>query len=103
MNRRMTYNEWEKLNQTEEQEKRIYYKRANRLMAEYYKRQRVMGYILIALGLIAVAVGCGKVWNTLRTIGAVVSIFGLYCTITRRMIYIDKYYFECQDRLRNVI
>mgnify|MGYP003571430947 CR=1 FL=1 len=103
MNRRMTYNEWEELNAEEAQEKRIYYKKANRLMAAYYKRQRIMGYILIALGLVAIAVGYGKVWDMMRTIGAVVSIFGLYCTITRRMIYIDRYYFECQDRMRNII
>ena len=103
MNRKMTYQDWEELSAEEQEEKLVKYRKANRMMAEYYKRQRVMGYILAVIGLIAVGVGCAKDWQVLYTLGAVVCITGLYCTITRRMIYIDRYYFECQDRLRNVI
>ena len=102
-NRRMTYQDWEELSADEQEEKLVKYRKANRLMALYYKRQRIMGYIFVIIGLISVGVGCAMNWQVLYTFGAVVCIFGLYCTITRRMIYIDKYYFECQDRLRNII
>lgn len=102
-NKKMTYQDWEELSADEQEEKLVKYRKANRLMASYYKRQRIMGYIFVVISLIAVGVGCAMNWQVLYTLGAVVCIFGLYCVITRRMIYIDKYYFECQDRLRNII
>lgn len=99
----MTYNDWEELSDDVKHRKRMNYIKANKRMAAYYKRQRLMGYILMTLGLITVTVGCANEWGLLKTIGTFVSGIGLYCLFTKRMIYIDRYYLECQDRLRNVI
>lgn len=99
----MTYNDWEQLNNDIKHQKRMNYIKANKRMAEYYKRQRIMGFIIIVIGLVAVVIGCANDWGILDTLGYIISGIGLYCLFTKRMIYIDKYYFECQDRLRDVI
>ena len=99
----MTYNDWEELSNDVKHQKRMNYIMANKRMAAYYKRQRLMGYILAVIGLIAVAVGCANEWGLLNTLGVFVLSIGVYCLFTKRMIYIDRYYFECQDRLRNII
>ena len=100
---RMTYRDWEELNQEEEEIKKEKYRLSNKRMAAYYKRQRKMGYVLSAIGIIAVAIGCFNWWIPLITVGSIMSLTGLYCTVTRRMVYIDRYYFECQDRMRGII
>ena len=75
----------------------------NRMMGEYYKKQRIMGYIFMVIGLVAAIIGYAFVFEKIQTVGFIILGFGLYCTLTRRMIYIDSFYLECQDRMRNVI
>lgn len=99
----MTYDDWETLNNNVIHSKRMNYIKANRRMALYYKRQRLMGYILIIIGLISVSIGNANSWDTLNILGIVTFGIGIFSLFTKRMLYIDKYYLECHDRLRNII
>lgn len=79
-----------------------YSKQAKRI-ALYYAKQRRMGFILLIIGILSVGIGCFTSWNSMQTVGFIVGLFGLYCIITKRMIYLDSFYFECQDKIRNLI
>ena len=99
----MTYQDWKCLEDEAKHYKRMKYIKSNKRMGMYFRRQRFMGYILIIIGLIAVGVGCSRNWEIMNTLGAIIGVSGLYCLFTKRMIYIDRYYLECQDRLRDII
>lgn len=100
---RMSYQDWEELSANEMEEKMVRYRRANRRMAKYYKRQRTMGLLFMVIGLIAVGIGYPMTWKLLYILGTIITLTGLYCMFTKRMVYIDKYYLECQDRMRDLI
>ena len=99
----MSYQDWKELDAEVKRYKKLNYKKQNRRMSLYFRRQRLMGFAIMIIGLIVVSIGCVNQWKELKLIGTIITFFGMYCIFTKRMIYIDTYYLECQDRLRNII
>lgn len=89
--------------EVEEREREERYKNFNIMMGEYYKRQRILGFIFMVFGLVTAIIGYAYMWEKIQTIGLILLGFGFYCTLTRRMIYIDSFYLECHDRMRSII
>lgn len=72
-------------------------------MADYYKRQRIMGFMILIIGIASSCIGYYNIWDHLVMLGIAISLVGLSCILTKRMVYIDRYYFECQDKMRELL
>lgn len=98
----MTYEDFAALQDKMDQrrKKRRAKDRENRVV--YFKRQRFVGSVILLVGAIAMAAGCGFSSDRLQFFGGIVGMIGLYVMLTKQMIIIDRYYLECQDRINEL-
>ena len=95
----MTYEDYENLKDkmNSHRRKRIKIDRQNR--TRYYTKQRIMGAGIMLIGIIALIVGCGIDTPLLEYFGAFVGAVGLYTIMTPKMILVDWYYLQRQDKI----
>lgn len=98
----MSYDEWAKLNDGMEKRRLLKRLRERRRKAGYYKRQRLMGAIIMLIGIICMVISCIISQRVLQGFGVIVGIVGLYTVMTKQMILIDSYYLEYQDKVREI-
>lgn len=98
----MSYDEWAKLNDGMEKRRFLKRLRERRRKAGYYKRQRLMGAIIMLIGIICMVISCIISQSVLQVVGAIFGIAGLYTILTKQMILIDSYYLEYQDRINEI-
>lgn len=98
----MSYDEWAKLNDGMEKRRLLKRLRERRRKAGYYKRQRLMGAIIMLIGIICMVISCIISQSVLQAVGAIFGIAGLYTILTKQMILIDSYYLEYQDRINEI-
>ena len=60
--------------------------RRKRYEREYFRRQKIYGVMVALFGLAVVAFGEGWEWANLRFMGDVVTVFGLYVSITQNKL-----------------
>lgn len=66
--------------------------------AVYFRQQRIMGFLIMAVGIACLITGCQLVAKILEYFGIAVGVVGLYTVFTRQMVLINKYYLERQDK-----
>lgn len=95
----MTYDDWEDIkdNMNRRRRSRAFNERKNRV--KYYNRQRVLGFLILAVGVICLLAGCMIGQDIVTWFGAVAGGVGLYVILTKAMILVDWYYLEYQDRV----
>lgn len=98
----MSYGEWENINSDMENRKNTKRLRERRRKAGYYKRQRLMGAIIMLIGIICMVVSCIISQRVLQGFGVIVGIVGLYTIMTKQMILVDSYYLEHQDKVNEI-
>lgn len=98
----MSYDEWAKINDGMKKQRLLKHLRERRRKAGYYKRQRLMGAIIMLIGIICMVISCIISQRTLQAFGVVFGIVGLYIILTKQMILVDNYYLEYQDRINEI-
>lgn len=66
---------------------------------KYYRRQKLFGAIIMAVGAAFLGIGCCIDEGIMQYFGAVVGVAGLYIIVTKQMVLVDKYYLEYHDRI----
>lgn len=98
----MSYDEWENINADIEKRRLSKRLRERRRKAGYYKRQRLMGAIIMLIGIICMIIGCIISQRVLQGFGVITGIVGLYTVMTKQMILVDNYYLEHQDKINEI-
>lgn len=94
----MSFNEYENMREqlNEHRKRRIDKDRERRAL--YYRQQRLMGTIIMFVGIVCLITGCIIAANILEYFGIFVGLVGLYTILTRQMVLVNKYYLERQDK-----
>lgn len=95
----LSYHDWDNIGK---QQRSAYLQKlkAERLKkAAYYRRQRCFGFLFLVLGLVSVLISSVYNFLFLQGMGCVVLLLGVYIALTKQMIYMDSYYFECMDKI----
>ena len=94
----MSFNEYENVRKqlNERRKQRIGKDREHRAL--YYRQQRLMGAIIMLVGIACLITGCIIAVNILEYFGIFISLVGLYTIFTRQMVLVNKYYLERQDK-----
>lgn len=95
----MTYDDYEYIRRSISAERNGRRARERERRMKYYRRQKLFGAVIMAVGAFFLGVGCGINENIVQYFGAGIGAVGLYTIITRRMILVDKYYLEYHDRI----
>ena len=98
----MSYDEWENINENMRKRRLSKRLRERRRKAGYYKRQRLMGAIIMLIGIICMVISCIISQRVLQGFGVIVGIVGLYTVMTKQMILVDNYYLEHQDKVNEI-
>lgn len=93
------FNDLEAMRQAQYEKAMAKMREERRKKAEYYAEQIVLGVILLAVGVIVIALGYIFGVKLLGIVGVACSLFGLYCMISKQMILHNEYYFEVQDKI----
>lgn len=95
----MTFNEWEEINNAMKERDKNKRKKEYMRMARYFRRQRLYGGMIVAFGIICIITGhIAKIVN-MECLGILVSLAGLYVTLTKQMMLVDEYFLEYEDRM----
>ena len=95
----MTYDEYEDVKSQMNERRQIRMRKDRERRARYYKRQRILGALIMLVGIICIIIGCFIHTNLLEIFGVLVGVVGLYIIVTPQMVLVDKYYLEIKDRL----
>lgn len=95
----MTYGDWNNISTQNNAAylQRMQYERKKR--ADYYYRQRILGFEILSIGMIVAVLCYFFSLAFLGAVGTVVALIGLYVILSKHMILVDEYYFECMDRI----
>lgn len=95
----LNFSEWEQIDRRRREvySEKMQYERARR--ANYYKRQRVLGAALILAGVLALLIASVNAFRVMQGVAAVIAVVGVYVLLTKHMVLIDEYYYECMDKL----
>lgn len=95
----MTFEEWSEINDVMERRSRQKRKVARRVRANYYRRQRTFGGLIISFGTVTGTISYFTDIPALGVIGVCMALAGLYTLFTKQMILVDEYFLEQQDKL----
>ena len=95
----MTYDEYEDIRESMNARRKARANKERERRAKYYARQRIMGIAIFAAGIACLIAGIFMNAETIEYFGVFVGVVGLYVVVTKQMIFVDKYYLECQDRV----
>lgn len=70
--------------------------------ALYYKKQRLLGLVIMLVGIICLSLGCILWAKPMEYFGLIAGIAGLYVMFTPQMILIDRYYLERKDKTMRI-
>ena len=95
----MSYDDWEEIKEGMNSRRRAKAARERENRAKYYCRQRILGFLILAVGVICLLTGCMINQNIVQYFGAASGLVGLYVIMTKSMVLVDRYYLEFQDRI----
>lgn len=95
----MSFDEYEDIRDrmNERRKQRINKDRERRAL--YYRQQRLMGAIIMIVGIACLITGCCITAKILEYFGIFAAVVGLYIVVTPQMILVNKYYLERKDKL----
>lgn len=95
----MSYSDWNAINRYRRSAYIEKMERERQRRANYYKRQRAFGCVLLLIAFAMLLVASLNDFRVMQGVGAAVAGVGLYAVLTRQMVLIDKYYLECMDKI----
>lgn len=95
----MTFDDWNDIHDSIEYRNQQKRRKARRMRAKYYYRQRIFGVTVMAAGvIIGIVAHCTNI-TALEFVGAITAVAGLYTVFTKHMLFVDEYFLEQQDKL----
>lgn len=95
----MSYNQWEDIKDGMNERRLRRIAKERRRKAMYFKRQHIAGAAIFIVGIICLMIGCRFDKMLLQYFGAPVGLAGLYLVLTKRMVLVDNYFLERQDKM----
>lgn len=95
----MSYGEFAEIQDEMERRKNKRREKDRQNRTTYFIRQRAMGATIMTIGMVFLSVGCHIDEQIMEIFGAIVGIAGLGIVVTKKMVLVDSYFLECQDRM----
>lgn len=99
----MTFDQWKNVYDQMCNHKSRGYKREMARLANYYKRQRMIGVIILLSGIFLAVIGSAAAWKYLCYVAIGLVAVGVFVMFTKNMLYVDKYYIEHRERVKESI
>ena len=94
----MSYDEFEDMKDKMNERRQSRIRKERERKANYYKRQRLMGVLIMLVGIGCLIAGCCLHTTLMEYFGVFVGVVGLYIIVTPQMVLVDKYYLEFKDK-----